>query len=842
MLLLKIHSFRGKREELNRPLKGIKMASANATEDSLREMLTCPICMDEFRSPRSLPCLHTFCQVCLGDYLVRKHVRPGTTFPCPTCRESVFLPKEGVKGLRSNFLIKSMLGILDSKEDVPNVSTKEFEEESKEPQKETEPEDEKEGKKGEVEKEKRFSQKQLMFFKAKEDKLKECLVKAEQHAETLKEYNTKVGMTMGEIASSKEKLKEKIKDRAKIIREEVDKYESVLCDRVENEMNIETELKPFEEAAGFVNEDLENLQGLVQFSNDVLQSGSLETVATVTDDVRKNIEKILKRDLKQLEWKSLSLEIPDVVLGEQLGNVMGILKPVTVASDGAHAVLANQETFMLIDLTERPGQDKISEDRENQAGYGIHDDPDIRILPKYSVRKQFPVAPTTATNMAQFDVTPLTPTRPIRSVSSPPAHVEFEAVKASPPIPPRKIDVVNMENSPKGARKVSSSPVTKISSNERAKDEKEKTSTEHKKSPRSRRSQGAEASGQSVAISKTSANTTPKVQKPPSNRRSIAMLLQVTLKPYPAVISATLRGTINTGFDGGVHDLLLTRNNELCILGQRTEKDGKQKVFMLFDSDGKKKFEKTVSVYDASYNTASSFTTLIYKDSECVAIPVPEDGRIKILPIESMEGAEVIRSLHHKYKNMLYRPFHVKCMNDKLWSLGLDSFGRDSYDTRSNFDEWHPQSYVWDISTVENSEGSPVKPDCVLIPCPTLPSSVQVNEANSKIYICEDQAVSCIQISGRGGGLLWKYGETAKKKQRLRDPQGLHVDDSSGRVFVASVGGDKVVALSTEGQFLQTVVSERHGVRRPSAVALDPTGQLIVGQLNGAVKYYKLTT
>ncbi len=840
MLYIPSLEFRRKKKGVTEKiLEENKMASANATEESIREMLTCPICMDEFRSPRSLPCLHTFCQVCLGDYLVRKHVRPGTTFPCPTCRESVFLPKDGVKGLRSNFLIKSMLGILESKDDIHN-DVKESEEDIKEPEEEKKQEDEKEGKKDEVEKEKKFTQKQLMFFKAKEDKLKESLVKAEQHAETLKEYNTKVVITMAEIASSKEKLLAKIKERSKMILEEVGKYERGLCERVENEMNAESELKPFEEAAGFVNEDLENLQSLVQFSTDVLQSGSLETVAAVTDDVRKNIDKILRRDLKQLEWKSLSLDIPDVVLGEQLGNLMGVLKPVTVASDGSHAVLANQDSLMLIDLSERPEQEEIMDELDTNVAMGIHDDPDIRILPKYSVRKQFPVAPTTATNMAQFDVTPLTPTRPTRSVSSPPAPPEFKPGKECPPIPPRKIDAVNIENSPKGALRVPFL-IKKRSAGEKTKDEKEKTSAENKDSPYLRRNQGVSASGQSTVVPKPGANTTPKAQRPVS-RRSMTTFLQVTLKPYPAVITAVLRGTINTGLDGGVHDLLITRNNELCILGQRMEKDGKQKIFMLFDSDGKKKFEKTVSVYDASYNTASSFTTVMYKDSECIAIPVPEDGRIKILPIESVEGAEVVRSLHHKYKNMLYRPFHVKCMNDKLWSLGLDSFGRDSYDTRSNFDEWHPQSYVWDITTVENSEGSPVKPDALLVPCPTLPSCTAVSEANSKMYICEDQAVSCIQITEKGGGLLWKYGETAKKKQRLRDPQGLHVDDSSGRVFVASVGGDKVIALSTEGQFLQTVVSERHGLRRPSAVALDPTGQLIVGQLNGAVKYYKLTT
>lgn len=50
----------------------------------------CSICLDKFRTPKSLPCLHTFCQTCLARYIKeffqREQSLSWSGFPCPTCR------------------------------------------------------------------------------------------------------------------------------------------------------------------------------------------------------------------------------------------------------------------------------------------------------------------------------------------------------------------------------------------------------------------------------------------------------------------------------------------------------------------------------------------------------------------------------------------------------------------------------------------------------------------------------------------------------------------------------------------------------------------------------------
>lgn len=46
----------------------------------------CPICYDNYREPKGLPCFHTFCKECLQKYINNK--TPGDLhFNCPVCRK-----------------------------------------------------------------------------------------------------------------------------------------------------------------------------------------------------------------------------------------------------------------------------------------------------------------------------------------------------------------------------------------------------------------------------------------------------------------------------------------------------------------------------------------------------------------------------------------------------------------------------------------------------------------------------------------------------------------------------------------------------------------------------------
>lgn len=53
----------------------------------------CPICLETLDRPKALPCLHTFCQVCLDSFITEKanaasRFMPFTSFPCPICRRA----------------------------------------------------------------------------------------------------------------------------------------------------------------------------------------------------------------------------------------------------------------------------------------------------------------------------------------------------------------------------------------------------------------------------------------------------------------------------------------------------------------------------------------------------------------------------------------------------------------------------------------------------------------------------------------------------------------------------------------------------------------------------------
>ncbi|XP_035685736.1 keratin, type II cytoskeletal 2 epidermal-like [Branchiostoma floridae] len=70
------------------------------------DFLECQVCLEPYRRPKVLSCLHTFCQECLEQL----HKRQGHAqhLECPTCRTKTELPGSGVTALKDNFFVESL--------------------------------------------------------------------------------------------------------------------------------------------------------------------------------------------------------------------------------------------------------------------------------------------------------------------------------------------------------------------------------------------------------------------------------------------------------------------------------------------------------------------------------------------------------------------------------------------------------------------------------------------------------------------------------------------------------------------------------------------------------------
>eukprot|EP00105_Crassostrea_gigas_P018509 XP_011436656.1 PREDICTED: E3 ubiquitin-protein ligase TRIM56-like [Crassostrea gigas] len=92
---------------------------ASVTSTITEEFLTCTICFEIYKDPKTLPCLHSFCKDCINN--LRQEKAGKNSYPCPICREVFQLPKDGAGDLKTNFCLKNLIDFVTSTKEIKKL-------------------------------------------------------------------------------------------------------------------------------------------------------------------------------------------------------------------------------------------------------------------------------------------------------------------------------------------------------------------------------------------------------------------------------------------------------------------------------------------------------------------------------------------------------------------------------------------------------------------------------------------------------------------------------------------------------------------------------------------------
>ncbi|XP_071490009.1 uncharacterized protein [Diadema antillarum] len=77
-------------------------------DNGLNSTISCPVCFEDYDTPKALPCLHTFCLKCLQRWSAEGSIT------CPFCNLVHDLPPDGVAGFPTNYALSKVVTDLKS--------------------------------------------------------------------------------------------------------------------------------------------------------------------------------------------------------------------------------------------------------------------------------------------------------------------------------------------------------------------------------------------------------------------------------------------------------------------------------------------------------------------------------------------------------------------------------------------------------------------------------------------------------------------------------------------------------------------------------------------------------
>ncbi|XP_013384925.1 uncharacterized protein LOC106154916 [Lingula anatina] len=94
--------------------------ASQLTKEISDQFLVCKICLEPYKQPKTLDCLHVFCSDCIEKHMDAQMERTSYRYAsymrnvsCPLCRKRTDIPNGGVRKLPDNFLVSNLTEIVN---------------------------------------------------------------------------------------------------------------------------------------------------------------------------------------------------------------------------------------------------------------------------------------------------------------------------------------------------------------------------------------------------------------------------------------------------------------------------------------------------------------------------------------------------------------------------------------------------------------------------------------------------------------------------------------------------------------------------------------------------------